>query len=137
MTTKATEKDLAYFMGLPYTYTLIPDLEDGGYVIRVNELQGCISQGDTAEEATTRVRDAMECWIESAIEAGRPVPEPGAADELSAYSGRFNVRVPRHVHRDLAQAAEKEGVSLNLYVATALAEAVSRSEVRTKVAPRK
>lgn len=117
-------KDLAYYMALLYTYTLIPDLEDGGFVIKVNELPGCMSQGDTSEEAMTRIREAMEVWIESRLEGGRPVPEPGV-DE--AYSGKFNVRLPRQLHKALATTAEREGVSLNLLVATMLAGAVVAS----------
>jgi antitoxin HicB len=123
-------KDLTYYMGLLYTYTLIPDLEDGGFVIKVNELPGCMSQGDTSEEAMTRIREAMEVWIESRIEGGRPVPEPGKDEGDEAYSGKFNVRLPRQLHKALATTAEREGVSLNLLVATMLAGAVGVSNSR-------
>jgi antitoxin HicB len=122
---KETTKNLAYFMGLPYTYILHPDPDEGGYAIEVAELRGCLSQGDTAEEATVRIREAMELWLEVAIAQGDTIPEPGDGN-AAGYSGRFNVRVPRRVHRELSQAAEREGVSLNLFVATALAEAVGR-----------
>lgn len=125
----AETNDLAYYMALPYTYILLPDPDEGGYVIKVAELPGCISQGDTADEAATRIREAMEVWIEGQIEDGRAVPEPGEASSSGGYSGKFLVRVPKSVHRQLAEAAEREGVSLNLYVASALAAASGTGQV--------
>lgn len=70
-------KDLAYYMALPYTFTLIAHPDVPGCAIKVNEMPGCISQGDTADEALVRIREAMEAWTESAIEDGQEVPEPG------------------------------------------------------------
>lgn len=113
------EKDLAYYLGLPYTFTLIPDKEEGGFVIKVNELPGCVSQGDSAEEAATRIKEAMEAWIEAALRHADPIPEP-----TDDFSGKFNVRVPKSVHKAVSEAAAREGVSLNLFVATTLAKAV-------------
>ena len=116
MATTAT-KDLAYYMGLPYTYTLIP--QPAGVFIRVNELPGCRSGGDTADEAMVRIREAMEGWIETSLAEGIPVPEPE-----EEFSGKILARVPREIHRALIHRAKAEGVSLNLYVASALARAV-------------
>jgi predicted RNase H-like HicB family nuclease len=42
-----------------YTVELQPDLEDGGYVVECPSLPGCLSQGDTIEEALSMVRDAI------------------------------------------------------------------------------
>ena len=54
---------------------LYPDLEDGGWVVEVPSLPGCISQGETKEEALVNVRDAIDTWIEGAAEVGMVVPE--------------------------------------------------------------
>lgn len=125
MATKApAKKDLAYYMALPYTYTLVPDPNEGGFAVKVNELPGCISQGDTADEAMTRIREAQELWIEGALGDGIPVPEPGVDEQ---YSGKFLARVPKSVHAALARQAEQEDVSLNLLVASILARAVGAS----------
>jgi antitoxin HicB len=80
-----------------------------------------MSQGDTAAEAIAGVRDAMGAWIADALEEGEPVPVPRKASE---HSGRFLVRVPRTLHRDLVREAEREGSSLNQFVTSALAAAV-------------
>ena len=50
--------------------------EAGGWVAIVPELPGCKSDGDTPTEALSNAFDAIECWIEAAVEMGRAVPEP-------------------------------------------------------------
>ncbi len=52
----------------------------------------------------------------------RPVPEPHPVDK---YSGKFNVRVPRRVHRALARGQGRRR-PLNLFVASTLAEAIGQ-----------
>ncbi|MGE0378268.1 MAG: type II toxin-antitoxin system HicB family antitoxin [Planctomycetaceae bacterium] len=54
---------------------IYPDHEDGGWVAEVPSLPGCISQGETKEEALTNIRDAIAVWLEGASEVGLPVPE--------------------------------------------------------------
>jgi predicted RNase H-like HicB family nuclease len=63
---------------LEYTVVIEPlsDEDGGGFLARVPELQGCMSDGETPQEALTNVYDAMMCWIEATEETGRQVPEP-------------------------------------------------------------
>ncbi len=58
-----------------YTLLLIPDPEEGGYTVRVPALPGCITEGDTLEEAITMVREAIAGWIEAASAHGEPIPD--------------------------------------------------------------
>lgn len=53
---------------------LIPDLEDGGYTVEVPSLPGCISEGDTVEEALENIRDAIRGYVGLLEEDGLPVP---------------------------------------------------------------
>ena len=97
---------------------------DGPYwFATVEELAGCMSDGDTEAEALASVRDAMHGWISAALEAGRPIPEP-RDDESTRYSGQFRVRLPSGLHKALADEARHEGVSLNHFVSSALSAAV-------------
>lgn len=105
-----TNKNLDYYLGLPYKYTLIP-AEEGGYIIEIPDLPGCISQAETAEEALTMIEDAKHGWLEIALEQGRDIPEPGRVAE--EYSGKFSVRVPKSLHRQLSEQAKQENISLN------------------------
>lgn len=50
--------------------------DGGGFLATVPELPGCMSDGETPEDALVSVRDAIEAWMEAAREMGRPVPEP-------------------------------------------------------------
>ena len=50
--------------------------DGGGYFSHVPDLAGCMSDGDTPEEAIANARDAIGCWIEAAEEMGHPVPSP-------------------------------------------------------------
>ena len=50
--------------------------EGGGFVARVPDLPGCMSDGETPAEALENAYDAIACWIDAARELGRPVPPP-------------------------------------------------------------
>ncbi|MGB9887999.1 MAG: toxin-antitoxin system HicB family antitoxin [Moorellales bacterium] len=114
-----TEKNLNYYLSLPYTIEIYPS-EQGGYVARVAELPGCITQGETAAEAAAMAEDAKRAWLETALEEGVPIPEPVPEE----YSGRLLLRMPKSLHRKLAEKAAKEKVSLNQYIVYRLASAV-------------
>lgn len=49
-------------------------------------------------------------------------------EESQKFSGRFVIRLPKGLHRSLVKAASRNGVSLNMFVATALAHAIGLSE---------
>lgn len=102
------------YLELPYNIIIRHVKDESGeyYFAAVQELDGCMSDGATVEEAHANIREAMEGWIETKLEAGFPIPEPLDTEK---YSGKFVVRLPRTLHRRLASEAEKEGVSLNQY----------------------
>ena len=97
---------------------LLPE-DGGGFLARVPELPGCTATGETAEAALKEVRDAIRSWILTAREFADPVPAPSSATN---FSGKWVQRVPRSLHRRLADRARHEGVSLNTLAATLLAQ---------------
>jgi len=122
--------DINHYMSLPYTIELIRE-DTTTWFARVAELPGCMTEGDSAEDAAAMIQDAMAGWIELALEDGRTIPEPKPLEE---FSGKFVVRVSKSLHRDLVAAAAREEVSLNQFIATELARVVGRplpSLVRT------
>lgn len=62
---------------------LIPD-ETGGYVVEVPSLPGCISQGDTLDEALANIREAIDLYIEAMAELGQEIPEDFGAIQIAA-----------------------------------------------------
>jgi predicted RNase H-like HicB family nuclease len=110
------------YLALPYRVTLVRT-DDGGrraWLAEIDELPGCSAHAATAEEAVTRLQEAMEAWIGAALEGGRDVPLPRAQ---AGHSGRLLVRMPQTLHGELARVAEHEGVSLNQLIVGILASA--------------
>ena len=104
----------------PFAIRPLTSEEGGGYLIEFPDLPGCISDGETIEEAVGNGLDAQASWIAAMQEAGRPVPAPNAAPV--SYSGKWMQRAPKSLHRSLAERARREGVSLNTMAVALLAE---------------
>ena len=92
--------------------------EDDSFVARVTEFPSLAAHGATEAEALEQIRFVLGAVIEELEAEGAAIPLPLGARE---YSGRFNVRVPKSLHRDLVMEAERQGVSLNSLVMTKLA----------------
>jgi predicted RNase H-like HicB family nuclease len=109
------------YLELPYNIIVRQITEETStyYFATVLELDGCMSDGDTFEEAYANIREAMEGWIETKLEHNLPVPQPIEDDE---YSGKFVLRLPKSLHKRLVVEAQREGVSLNQYALYRLAQ---------------
>ncbi|AVK85181.1 toxin-antitoxin system HicB family antitoxin [Lysinibacillus sp. B2A1] len=104
------QKDLHYYLSLPYIFQVRKT--ENGYWANVKELDGCHTPASTIEEAYKDLEKVLQMTIETKLEYGDPISEPVDHE----YSGKFNVRVPKTLHKQMAQEAEEEGVSLNQYV---------------------
>jgi len=112
-----------YFRMLPYGITLRKD-KDGDWVARVSELPGCTAHGSTQAESLKNLDEVMDVWLEDALISGTAIPAPQVAEQLP--SGKWLQRVPRSLHKKLADLAERDDVSLNQLVTSILSEAVGR-----------
>ena len=108
----------------------LDESEGGGYLIEFPDYPGCVSDGETVEEAMKNGKDALRSYTSTLKDLGRPVPKSGD----DAFSGQFRQRVPRSLHAALARRAEREGVSLNMLVTAFLAEGLGRRETEKKSA---
>jgi antitoxin HicB len=104
------KKKLEYYLSLPWTFRFEWDTRDDLYVASIAELKGCLSHGDTVEEAAHNIREALECHLTSMLNDGEAIPEPL---KPGAFSGRFNLRIKPEKHYQLAKRAKIEGKSLN------------------------
>ena len=105
-------KTIDYYLDLPYKLEIVPDKDEGGYAARYPELPGCITVGDTLESVVKNADDAKTEWIAAALEEGVAIPEPTSYDD---YSGQFKLRLPKSLHKLLADKSKEEGVSMNQY----------------------
>ncbi|WP_376692020.1 toxin-antitoxin system HicB family antitoxin [Wenzhouxiangella sp. EGI_FJ10409] len=86
---------------------------------RVRELPDVVDFGDTWEEAYELAVDTIETTAKIMAERGRRMPEPAIVED--DYSGRVTLRVPKALHRRLAEQAQHESISLNQYLVSLLA----------------
>jgi predicted RNase H-like HicB family nuclease len=114
----AVRKPLASYLKLQYPFAVVAD-EDGGYVITFPDLPGCMTQVEDVADIGPMAEEARQLWIETEYKAGEAIPSPTYPE---SYSGKFNVRLPKSLHRRLVEGAEREGVSLNQYVTMLLAQ---------------
>lgn len=105
----------------PFTIRHLSAEEGGGYLIEFPDLPGCLSDGETIEEAIINGNDAVKCWLAAAKEIGRDIPQPGMPE---TQSGKWVQRVPKSLHNQLVVRAKREGVSLNTLVVSMIAEAL-------------
>jgi predicted RNase H-like HicB family nuclease len=117
-------------LALEYPFSVMAD-PDGGYVISFPDLPGCITEVDSLEEVGRAAKEARDLWLESAYAHGLDIPEPSYPEE---YSGKFNLRLPPSLHRSLAEAARREGVSLNQYTVALLARGDAQARVERRLA---
>ncbi|MBI2852913.1 MAG: toxin-antitoxin system HicB family antitoxin, partial [Chloroflexi bacterium] len=92
----------------------------GYYVAGYLELPDLTMTGSTPEEAIKELRLEAPEWFELNIKSGYKIPLPS---KPSKYSGRINFRMPKRLHAKVAALAQREGVSLNQYLLSAVAQA--------------
>jgi antitoxin HicB len=120
---------LADYLALEYPFNVIA-AEKGGYIVVFPDLPGCSTDVETIDEIPAFAEEARSLWIETAYEDGQEIPLPSYPEE---YSGKFVVRLPKALHRSLAEAAGREGVSLNQYVATLLARGDTQAQIERRL----
>lgn len=112
-----------------YTITIRKENVDGElmYVGRVAELPNIDAFEDSFEEARKILLDAITTLKEIADEEGRPFPEPYRS-ESEGFSGRVTLRLPRTLHGKVARMADREDVSINQLLVTAVATYIGEAD---------
>lgn len=103
-----------------YNITVRKGFFDGEicYEARVAELPDVAEYADSFEEAYALAIDTIETTAEIFAAQGKPMPAPMVP--VDEYSGRVTLRLAKSLHRSLAEAADKEGVSLNQHLTNIL-----------------
>ncbi|MFC1746578.1 toxin-antitoxin system HicB family antitoxin [Candidatus Riflebacteria bacterium] len=112
----------------PFNLRPLTENEGGGWLISFPDLPGCISDGDTPEEAIINGFDAQKCWIRACKETGREIPKPNEPP-----SGKFVTRIPKSLHARLVARAKQEGVSMNALVSAFIAECLGKIETEPEI----
>lgn len=104
----------------PFEVRPLTEEEGGGYLITFPDIPGCMSDGESVQEAVTNGMDALKETLAALQAFGHPVPQPGH----KGRSGKFVARVPKSVHAKWVALAHHEGVSMNALVSSVLAQHV-------------
>lgn len=112
--------DKTLISSYPFTIRPLSEEDGAGFAIEYPDLPGCISDGNTPEEALSQGRDAVKSYLLSCVKHGDPIPKPTEA------SGQWRQRVPRSLHARLVGKARQEGVSLNSLVTAMIAEGLGK-----------
>ena len=102
----------------PYARQLVPD-ETEGYTASIQEFPGCFAEGDTPEEAIHNLENAAASWVEVALYNGYEIREPAISH---GYSGKIALRIPRRLHKQIAELAESEESSINQLLVSAISQ---------------
>jgi predicted HicB family RNase H-like nuclease len=100
-----------------YTYRITWSEDDKEYVGLCLEFPSLSWLAKSQEAALQGIRKVVADAVKDMRNNGEEIPVPLAG---RSFSGRFLVRVPPHVHRELAMKAAEEGVSLNRLVSAKL-----------------
>jgi antitoxin HicB len=112
-----------------YRITIRPLSKDegGGYLVEYPEIPGCMSDGETIEEAIANGKEALRDCLDVFKESGRKAPKPGVE------AAQWRQRLPRTLYMKLTERAKSEGVSINSLVTAMIAEAIgSRRQVQRR-----
>ena len=101
-----------------YTYRVTWSEEDGEFVGLCAEFPSLSWLSVDPEESLRGVRSLVKECVEEMMKNGEAFPRPISTRE---FSGKFMVRVPPEVHRQLATEAAESGVSLNRIASAKLA----------------
>ena len=111
-----------------YQFTVRPLSKDegGGYLVEYPDLPGCMSDGETVEEAIKNGREALRDCVEVFKESGRKLPQP------AIEAAQWRQRLPRTLYSKLTKQAENEGVSINSLVTSIIAEAIGSRQASSR-----
>ncbi|MFA5186733.1 MAG: toxin-antitoxin system HicB family antitoxin [Patescibacteria group bacterium] len=102
-----------------YAYRVIWSEEDQAHIGLCAEFPSLSWVADSVDDAFKGIRDLVAAVVKDMEQNGEPVPEPILS---KAYSGKFMVRIPPEVHRQLAVESAESGISLNRLVSAKLSK---------------
>lgn len=105
-------KDIKYYLNLPWTYTIETENHENSsyYIIRVNELSGICTDSECLDEGMQEIKDLIACAVEIYKEKGEPVPEPINRDH---FKGKILYRTDSERHYLIAKIAKAQHKSIS------------------------
>ena len=132
---------------MKFPIAIEPGDETTAFGVVVPDLPGCFSAGDTLEAAYANAAEAIELWIETALDTGKTIPPPGNLarhqsdpdlagwiwgvvdvdlSRLDDEAEHVDVILPRRVLRAIDSYAERQGETRNGFLARAALDQIRR-----------
>lgn len=115
-----------------YGFTVLWSDEDNCFIATCPDFPGLSAFGESQENALKEANNALSLFLDEIRESGEDFPLPKKVVHNN-YSGQTRVRMPKTLHKDLAESAENEGVSLNTWIIKLLSESNAISRVENKL----
>jgi predicted RNase H-like HicB family nuclease len=117
-------------MANKYSFNIEWSEEDQEYLATCPSFPGLTAFGDTEEEALSEGKIALQGFIETCDANAIPLPEPAIKGK---FSGKFQLRLPKTLHRLAVLMARTDDVSLNVYITDAVRARVSGEQIGAQV----
>ncbi|MBE1427003.1 putative RNase H-like HicB family nuclease [Desulfomicrobium macestii] len=117
---------------LKHGFTVLWSDEDNCFIATCPDFPGLSAFGESPEEALREANVALSLFLDEFQESGKNAPLPKTLVHNN-YSGQTRLRMPKTLHKDLAESAENEGVSLNTWIIKLLSESNAISRVENKL----
>ncbi len=118
------EKNLQYYLNLPYSYIVEWSEADECYLGSIVELEKNMTCGETPEEVIKNLKEALEAYVNTSIANNMEIPEPL---KLTDFKGNITYRTTSAKHYQLAKTAKIKGISINSLIDEAVEEKLQQT----------
>jgi len=122
-----TEKNLEYYLNLPYTYIIEWSDVDECFLGSVVELERNMTCGQTREEVLVNLKEALVSYITTSLDNNMEIPEPL---KIENFKGSITYRTSKERHYKLAKQAKLYGKSINAFIDEAISEKLKQTMLR-------
>jgi len=122
-----TEKNLEYYLNLPYTYIIEWSDVDECFLGSIVELERNMTCGQTREEVLANLKEALVSYVTTSLDNNMEIPEPLKIEE---FKGSITYRTSRERHYSLAKQAKLYGKSINAFIDEAISEKLKQTMLR-------
>jgi antitoxin HicB len=122
-----TEKNLEYYLNLPYTYIIEWSDVDECFLGSIVELERNMTCGQTREEVLANLKEALVSYVTTSLDNNMEIPEPLKIED---FKGSITYRTSRERHYSLAKQAKLYGKSINAFIDEAISEKLKQTMLR-------
>src|SRR5437016_12103865 len=94
-------------MSIEYSVHILWSVEDGAYIASVDELPGCLADGQSVDEALANLKTVAREWIEVATEEGREIPKPMTVQDLEKTAMEFQQGLQQNIQKGIETAVKR------------------------------